>query len=463
MKVCGSVKRMRSFRWLIISGAVVVGLAVLAIAIGALWLNTFIHSEAFKTEIQSRASQTLGGPVEIQSIDFDIFHGVKLQGLVTQIDPSHSGGQGALKVQAVSVNCTYSLIDLLRRQLRLTGVTLDQPQVVLTKQPTPRMPPQEAAPVAASTPSGPVTGGSAATGTSVPFQFVLDRAKVNNGGVSIQDSNGTTTVELKGVNAEANTSGYYEGRDVTGTLKIADTLASNLHVTNFYTPFTYHPNYLAAKPFEAAAFSGNISGDYLMDGSGPSVLNLNGKGFDVAQLTAATSSGSSAKLSGSLDLQSKWRSPETGDPNGEGDAQLTNGKLEGVKILEEVGKVLRVKELEAPIITKAQTHFVVQNRVTKFIGLQLDSPLFRLTGDGVVGFNGAIDANLVLILTRDAMGKLPKEAASSFVQQQDGTGSIAFHVTGTTANPQTDLAERLLLQNTQIKNVINKALNKFFH
>jgi len=461
MKVCGRVEIMRSFRWLIITGAVVVGLAVLAIAIGALWLNTFIHSEAFKTEVQSRASQSLGGPVEIQSIDFDIFHGVKLQGLATQIDPSHSGGQGALKVQAVSVNCTYSLIDLLRRQLRLTGVTLDQPQVVLTKQATARMPSEEAAPVTASTPSGPVTGES--PGTSVPFQFVLDRAKVNNGALSVRDASGTSMVELKGVNAEANTSGYYDGKDVSGTLRIADTQASNLHVTNFYTPLTYHQNYLAAKPFEASAFNGNISGDYLMDGSGPSVLNLNGKGFDVAQLTAATSSGSSAKLSGSLDLQSKWRSAESGDPNGEGDAQLTNGKLEGVKILEEVGKVLRIKELEAPIITKAQTHFVVQNRMTKFIGLQLDSPLFRLTGDGVVGFNGGIDANLVLILTRDAMGKLPKEVAASFVQQQDGTGSIAFHVTGTTANPQTNLAERLLLQNTQIKNVINKALNKFFH
>jgi hypothetical protein len=106
---------------------------------------------------------------------------------------------------------------------------------------------------------------------------------------------------------------------------------------------------------------------------------------------------------------------------------------------------------------------VVQNRQTKFIGLQLNSPIFQITGDGTVGFNGALDANLVLILTRDSMAKLPKELAGSFVQQQDGTGSIAFQVTGTTANPQTDLAERLLMQNTQIKNVLNKALNKFFH
>ena len=171
----------------------------------------------------------------------------------------------------------------------------------------------------------------------------------------------------------------------------------------------------------------------------------------------------SAKLSGALDLQSKWRGPETGDPNGEGDAQLTNGKLEGVRILHDISQVLRIKELDSPVITQAKTHFVVQNRQTKFIGLQITSPIFQITGDGTVDFNGNLNANLVLILTRDAMAKLPKEAAASFVQQQDGTGSIAFTVTGTTANPQTDLATRLLMQNTQIKNAINKALNKFFH
>jgi uncharacterized protein involved in outer membrane biogenesis len=447
---------MTPFRWIIVTVAVVAGLAVLAIAIGALWLNTFIHSPAFKTEVESRASQSLGGPVQIQSIDFDVFRGVQLQGLVTQIDPSHAGGQGALKVQVASVNCTYSLMGLLSRKLELTGLTLDKPQIVLTKQPTEPAPAQ-------ALPGGPDSGTTAGPGTATPFQFVLDSVKVSNGLVSIQDANGTPTVGLQGVNAAANTSGYYDGKDMTGTLKIADATASNLHVTNFSTPFTYNQGALSASPFDASAFGGSIAGGFQLGNSGPSVLDLNAKGFNVAQLTAATSSSSSAKLSGSLDLQSKWRGVETGTIEGEGDAQLTNGKLEGVRILEEVGQVLKIKEFESPDITSAKTHFVVQNRQTKFIGLLLISPLFQITGDGVVGFDGGLNANLVLILTRDAMGKLPKEVASSFVQQQDGTGSIAFQVTGTTANPQTDLAMRLLMQNTQIKNVINKALNKFFH
>jgi len=154
---------------------------------------------------------------------------------------------------------------------------------------------------------------------------------------------------------------------------------------------------------------------------------------------------------------------ETGDLNGEGDAQMSGGKLEGVRILHDISQILKIKELDAPVITQAKTHFVVQNRQTHFIGLQLDSPIFQITGDGIIDFNGNLNASLVLILTRDSMAKLPKEFAASFVQQQDGTGSISFQVTGNTANPQTNLAERLLMQNTKIQNVLNKALNKFFH
>ena len=453
MKGCGTVKSMRK---IVIAVAVILVVVVLAIAAGAFYLNTYIHSAAFKTEVEARASQSVGGPVTVQDVDFNVFQGVKLKGLVTQLDPSHDGGQGALKVQVAGVNCGYSWIELFKGKLKLTGIALDQPQVVLTKQLT-------APPPAQALPGGLDGGTTAGPGTAIGFQMALDRAKMNDGSLSILNAEGVSMIELKGIDASANTAGYFSGQDVTGTLKIADAQASNLHVTKFYTPFAWHQNSLEAKSFEATAFNGDLAGDYTLDGTAPSVLNLNGKGLDVAQVTAATTSGSSAKLSGALAFQSKWRGAESGDLNGEGDAQLTGGRIEGAKILEEAGRLLKINELTAPTITSAKTHFVVQNQQTKFIGLQLVSPLFQITGDGTIAFSGAVNANLVLILSRDAMGRIPSEVAASFVQQQDGSGSIAFSVSGTTSNPQTDLPVRLLMQNTQIKNVINKALNKFFH
>ena len=470
---------MSAFRWIGIVAAVIMILLVLGIAVAGAWLNTYIHSEAFKTEVETRAGRSLGGVVQIEKIDFDPFHGVKLQGLATQIQAS--------RIQVATVHCTYAWTELLHRRLQLTGLVLTRPVITVGG----HMP---AAPTQPPTPGFADSGAAEGEGTAMPFQFILDLVKIKDGSVLVSNDNGVSTAELHGINAEADTSGYLEGRDVTGKLKIAEAiLPQNIRITDFSTPFLSGQNkiVLQAKPFTALAFGGHIAGDYELTAGQDSdsshmmtwvsSLELNARDCDVAQLTAATTSSSSAKLSGSLDIQSKWHAfqptplDSTGKPgdlkfgpelfgnlSGEGEAQLTDGKLQGVKLLNDLSHILNVKELNDPIIKKAQTHFTVQNSQLKFIGLQLDSSFFRITGDGTIGFDGALNAELVLILNRSSMQKLPAQAAASFVQQADGSGSIAFHVSGTTSNPQTDLPTRLLLQNTQIKNVINKALNKFF-
>jgi hypothetical protein len=132
-------------------------------------------------------------------------------------------------------------------------------------------------------------------------------------------------------------------------------------------------------------------------------------------------------------------------------------------LLQELAGILRVNELNAPILRKVQSHFQVANGQTRFTGLQLDANVFQMTGDGVIGADGGLDANLVLILTRDSMGRIPREVLNFFVQQQDGSGSVGFHLGGTIDHPQTDLATRILLNGAGMKNVISKALNKFFH
>jgi len=450
---------MRALPWVLVSVIIAIVLLIVAIVIGGAWLNSYIHSDAFKHEVETRAGQTLGGTVQIEKIDFSLTEGVELQGVVTQIDPQHANGQGALLVRAGSVNCSYDWMELFGHTLKLNGIAFKQPQIILTRQATA---PASALPANASSPK---TGSPGQPGASTPFQFILDWVKINDGTFSLRNEDGNSTIDLQGLNVYANTASFSSGGDVTGNIRIAKVgFVSGLRGTDFFTPFTYHQGTLLAKPLQATSFGGSLAGDYQL-GVGPSILNLNAKGVDVAQFTNALASQSTAKLSGSLDWQSKWRNAETGALDGEGDAQLSGGKLSDVKMLQDLSNILKVKELYAPDISKAQTHFMVQNRQTQFTGLQLQSTIFNMTGDGTIGFDGGLNANLVLILTRDAMSKLPKEVASSFVQAQNGTGSIQFHVTGTISNPQTDLMQRLLLQNTQtqIQNVLNKQLNKFFN
>ncbi|HUB67107.1 MAG TPA: hypothetical protein VL981_06455 [Candidatus Methylacidiphilales bacterium] len=455
-------------RWIVIIIAVVVVLFIVAIAAGTMWLNSFIHSPAFLSEVEVRAGQSLGGTVQIKSIGFDVFRGVKLQGLVTQIDLSHTGGKGTLAANVATLDCGYDWTRLFAGQLKLTGVSLDHPQIVLTQQPPGSFPlPGSSAPEqTSSTPSGPTPGASAVSGPPLSFQFVLDRARISDGTFSLRDSGGASMVELQGINTVADTSGYTLGKDVTGTLKIATaSFPPGLAVTDFSTPFSYRPGEISAKSISASAFGGNLAGDYsFVVFSGPSILNLNGKGIDVAKLQAAFSPGSSSPaLTGSLDVQSKWRAVEQGAVDGEGDLQLASGQLHGIRILNDIGGLLKINELTDPVISRGQTHFQVANRQTQLTALQLISNGFKITGGGTVGFDGQLNLDLVLTLAQSAMGRLPQPVAASFVTQTDGSGTIGFKVFGTESNPQTDLPQRLLMQNTQIKNVINKALNKLFH
>jgi uncharacterized protein involved in outer membrane biogenesis len=453
---------MKALQWmLVVIGAVGV-LVFVAIAVGPAWLNTFIHTDAFRHEVETRASESLGGKVEIGSIDFSIWSGIRLGGLVTRIDSSQMNGQGALVARVESVSCNYSLLQLLRRRLELTGLTLDQPQIILTRQPATQVAVPAPAANAAETgaPTTPTTPG----GKAAPFQFYLEAAKIKDGSASVRDASGASLAELKGIQITADTSGYAEGKDVTGKVRIATIgLPSNVQVTDFSTPFTYRTGAASAQPFTATAFNGRLAGDYQLGPQAASLLDLNGKGIDVAQVGQAAQPSSPMKLTGSLDLQSKWRGVETGRIEGEGDAQLTNGKIGGVPLLRELGEALRVKELEEPTLRSVQTHFQVANGQTRLTGLQLDAGIFQMNGNGTILADGTLDADMVLILTRDAMGRIPKEVAMFFVQRQDGSASIAFHIGGTVNNPKTDLATRIFLQAAPVKNVISHALDRFFH
>jgi uncharacterized protein involved in outer membrane biogenesis len=454
---------MRAFRWIFITVGVVAILLVLVIVAGSAWLNTFVHSDSFRQEVETRAGQSLGGTVQIQAIDVGLFSGLNLKGLVTQVDAAHSGGQGALSAKIETVNCSWSWGELLNRRLELTGVTLDRPDIILTRQSS----------ETTTAPSGPLP--SAATETGAPptsaglpaFQFVLEGAKVVDGDLSIRDATGAPMADLQGVNLGLDSAGYYTGKEVTGNLTIATmALPSNLQITDFSTPLVYGPHgaYMTAKPFAASAFGGSLAGGYeLKGGPAASILEVNGKGLDVAQIGRAVNPNAAAKLSGSLDMQSKWQGVETGAIQGEGDAQLSGGKLTGVSMLNDISSILGIKELNDPDLRSVQTHFQVANGVTRFTGLQLDAGAFQMTGDGTIGPGSALDANMVLILGADAMTRLPKQAASFFVQKPDGSASIAFHVGGTLDHPQTDLATRLFLQNVKVQNVLKKAFKNFFH
>ncbi len=168
-------------------------------------------------------------------------------------------------------------------------------------------------------------------------------------------------------------------------------------------------------------------------------------------------------MSGSLALQSKWHGVETGKLTGEGDAQITDGRLKGVPLLRDLATALRVRELSEPLLKSVTTHFQVADGATRFTNLRIESDVFEMTGDGTIDAQGRLDANMVLTLHGSAMGVLPGAVASVFSKLPGGAGSIPFHIGGTVGSPQTDLSTRAFLSGSKVQSAIKKAINRFFH
>ena len=423
-------------RWLWIP-LVVLAVAVMFLAgPGTEWINSLVHTDSFRHEIEARAGAAAGGKVEIQDIEFSLWRGVQLRGLVTKV----ATPQGTVAAKIESVNCSYSLFALLRRRLQLNRVTLVKPDIELTQEAPSR--------VATPTPGGKhethASSGQAAQ--APPMQVVLESGKIDDGHLTIRDASGALKADLQGIKARAETGGLYDNGDASGEMSIAKiALPKNLEITDFSTPFKGRVGAMEADPFEATAFGGRITGHYHLDpGGGPSTLDLNASNLDVAQITRSANPGSATRLSGSLTLQSTWRGPETGTLTGEGDAQITHGQLEGVAMLNNLGSILHIHGLVNPALKNVTTHFEVAGGTTRFSHLRIESDDFDLSGDGTISPDGRLDAEMVLTLHGGAMGGVPGLAAAFISRVPGGGGSIPFHLSGSVANPQTNLSPQLL-------------------
>jgi len=295
------------------------------------------------------------------------------------------------------------------------------------------------------------------------LQITLESAKISEGHLLVKDSTGAIKADLQGIKSKADTSGYFFGKDVVGTVNI-DTVAlpKNLTLTDVSTSFLYNHGVVEAKPFKATAFSGNVTGEYRLDPTGPSLLSIHADQVDMLQVGEAATPHSSTKLSGSLNLQSIWHGVETARLTGEGDAQITGAQLTGVVLLNELATALKLPGLHDPEFSKITTHFHVAGGTTHFDGLDMEATTFRMTGNGEIDPKGNLSANMVMTLNADSMRRIPGIAATAFSKLPDGSGSIPFHLGGTSAHPESDFMTQAFIHGSKVQNTISNTLNQLF-
>jgi uncharacterized protein involved in outer membrane biogenesis len=438
---------MRIRRWLWIP---LVGLGLLLLFIagpGAESINTLVHSDAFRHEVEARASASAGSPVTIKEIGFSLWSGVELHGLATKV----ATPQGTVALEVESVNCSYSWLALLHRELKLEQVTVEKPQIVLTQQPPSAVPTPTAG---AKEPAAPPTSSK-----GPPLQVVLESAKISDGHLMIHDATGAMKADLQGFDVHADTAGYFDGGDVAGTMSIAKVvLPKNLTITDFSTPFKGRAGAMEADPFEAGAFGGKITGHYHLEPGSPSTLDIAAANLDVAKISKTAKPDAPAVLQGDLSLQSTWHGAETGTLTGAGDAQITHGRLQGVAMLNNLASALHIRGLADPQLKTVTTHFEVAQGTTHFSALQIEAADFELTGEGTIDPAGKLDARMVLTLHGGAMGGVTGAAAALISRG----GSIPIHLTGTVSDPHTNLNPQFFNPGTKVQSAVDKAIKHLF-
>jgi AsmA protein len=172
-------------RWLRIAGIAVAALLVILVA-----LPFLINVNSFRPKIESEATNALGRPVKLGNLSLSILAGtVGIDDISIADDPAFSKSPF---VTAKSLKVGVELMPLIfSKQLNVTGVALDEPQITLLK----------AANGTWNFSSLGGTGGKKApeqekTGASTPQNFSVAKLEINDGKLTVGKANSTAKPQV---------------------------------------------------------------------------------------------------------------------------------------------------------------------------------------------------------------------------------------------------------------------------
>lgn len=114
--------------WLRILLWIMIVLAVLLISL-MIVLRWFFPDEQVRQVLEEHLAQSLGQPVAIQSVRLNPFGSIDFQGI--SIGRFDEVSQGDLAAQVGQISMWYDILPLLRKEIMISGIVIDQPKIVL--------------------------------------------------------------------------------------------------------------------------------------------------------------------------------------------------------------------------------------------------------------------------------------------------------------------------------------------
>lgn len=306
-----------------------------------------------------------------------------------------------------------------------------------------------AAAMATGTTTGTTTAPAARPAQAAPpYQVELRKFSIRRGAVLLKDRRGRPVVKLENVLVDGE---MKPGGTIAGSIRIEElSFADRIHPRKLRAEFTQDGPQLSITEIKSALADGAIRGEFhvLTPRRGAPQFDLLLRLDDVSVpelITEAHGDGNGANgtLQGEFRLKGNPQRQDTF--TGGGQFTLLDGKLKPLDFIRQIGKVLRIDELQTLDLERAELRLDVRNSQVHLADLTLQTENLIINATGPIDFDGELDLDGRLLVNEKIQRGLRGLLNDNFTPSENAEyKQVAFKITGQTSRPETDLAERVL-------------------
>lgn len=443
---------------LIVPGALA---AVYVLAV--LVVNIYLQSAEVQTRIRNAASDAAGLPARIDHTYYAPWSGFTISGIT--LPPAPGSEEPLLAIRSVKID--LGLKELLAGRVLLEKVTIVGPSFTAIQKagaplipppPVEVVPPDPTVPAPTATPPEPPAAGTTPTPPApsptatpppppAPPRVTLSEIVVSDGTVRILDDNLDPVTELLGIKASAT---IENPTSAHGSFRIAKAaFAGFVRPTSITGDIAWTPANVEVSGIKADWADGRLGGAIALASIPEPHFTAQLEASDVSLAKVAADAGidpegvegsfhASVNLAGPPAEREAWRGGAT--------ARLADAVLQPAEIVSQIGGILGIEELRTLRLAKAETRLSVASGRVFVEELELASENLAMDARGSSDFNGVLDLDARLHLGEKIRRGPARLLGDQLRPSEDrpGYSHMPFRITGTIANPGTDLVEKLV-------------------
>ncbi|MGH8047061.1 MAG: AsmA family protein [Chthoniobacterales bacterium] len=413
-------------------------------------VNLYLQSGDVQQRIRLATEDALGMPVTVKHSLFFPWSGLTLSGLSLP-DPTVPG---ANLVEAPTFSVKFRFWPLLARKLVISQVNLDSPHLVLRqtqdKQWVIVAPRTKIKPEVVSEKPAPEIPSSPSTKPSISlpsYKVELKYFSIRDGSADVYDRKGARIGKVAGLNLD----GTFVTQDrIEGHVTIEDIELLGLFYPNrLRADFVHEGDMLAVTNLKFAIAEGKVRGEFsvVAPRKDPPAFQIKSEVEEVS-LSALLSeahldgAGAAGTLHGDLDL--RGNPLDTSTLEGGGAFALDSAQLRPFDIVQQLGMLLGIEELQLLKLNEASMRYQVRDEKVLLSDVRLRTENLIVTGKGPIKFNGKMNLDGHFLINEKIERRLAVVMSNQFVPSAiPGYKEVAFKVTGKTSRPETDLLDKV--------------------